>query len=415
MMTWEKLADEPDRFGYRTTGRSTGTGCLLVFMGLITGFFLLVGIGLVLGAEDWGLRGMGLFAGIIGAVGIYSAIAHWKRDYRVTIFFDRRTEEFHLQAALTKQEPFVVSYDRFDRLHMYRTYRSSSGSDSTTRYKIYILALVLKDGSELDLESGGDATAIAELARQLAEFTGLGVTSQAELELTIPATRNYAAGESAGRGFAATATASSSVRESATPEGREFRLNTTQMTTGAKIINVLVLALFLAVPMFIFMQADVIFFQIFAGLFVIMFYSVIALVVLMQLRRFAVVLNRSRLLVRIEFPVPGVSAFNQEIEIPATQIEAVQINLSEEGHFWLALCVGADFELPTVSQFLANVGPYAKGIRTGPDDERRLSLWEINAFQPPGAKGASTADLEYIAATIREEIGLRAADGRSAS
>ncbi len=410
MMNWESPADRPEQLGYWQTGRSGGTGCLLVFMCLIAGFFFLLGLALAAFAGDWSLKAMGIFSAVIGGVGVYAAIGNWKRDYRQSMFFDRRAEEFLMQSSVTNQEDFRVPFQRVDRLHLYRVHRRSSGSDSTTRYTVYLLALVLHDGSELVIDSGGDGNSMAELARQVAEFTGFGVTSQSELELTIPASRSGSPGVSSSDRFGAPALApSANVRESSVAEGREIRLQMPGMSTGAKIINVLVLGLFLAVPVFIFMQAFDIFFMIFSGLFIIMFYSVVALVILMQLRGFAIIVNRSRLLVRIEFRAPGLSALNQEIEIPADQIEAVQINLSEEGHFWLAVCVGAGFELPTVSQFLANVGPYSKGLQTGPGEERRLSLWEINAFQAPGAKGASTRDLEYVAALLRDEYGLNRA------
>ena len=407
MMNWESPADQPERLGYWQTGRSGGTGCVLVFMCLIAGFFFLVGLALAAFAEDWSLKGMGIFAAVIGGVGVYAAVGNWKRDYRQSMFFDRRTEEFLMQSSVTGQEDFRVSFSQADRLHLYRVRRRSSGGDSSTRYTVYLLALVLHDGSELVIDSGGNGEKMAQLARQLAEFTGFGVSSQAELELSIPPSRSGSAGPSSSDRFGAPALAPSAyVSETSVADGREIRLRMPGMTTGAKLINVLVLGLFLAAPIFIFMQAFDIFFMVFAGLFIVIFYSVVALVILMQLRGFAIVVSRSRLLVRIEFRAPGLSALNQEIEIPADQIEAVQINLSEEGHFWLALCVGPDFELPTVSQFLANVGPYSKGLQTGPGAERRLALWEINAFQAPGAKGASTRDLEYVAALLRDEYGL---------
>ncbi|MEQ9366404.1 MAG: hypothetical protein RIF32_19340 [Leptospirales bacterium] len=406
-MEWQTPTDQPERFGYREEGRSTGAGCLLVIMGLFTGVFLLIGMSLVVLVEDWSLKAMGAFAAVIGGVGVYSVIGHWKRDCRRAMFFDSRAREFRLQSALTNQQDFIVAYDRMDRLHMYRLHRS--GSDSTTRYTVYVLALVLNDGSELALESGGSAESIAELARRLADSTGLGVTSPAELKFTVPETRETTRPPPGAPRFATTA--SPHVRERSTTEGREVRVATAKMTTSAKVINALVLGLFLAVPVFILAQSFDLIFTIFAGLFVILFYSVVVLVILMQLRRFAVLLSRDRLVVRIEFPLPLLKALNQSIEIPAGQIQAVQINLSEEGHFWLALSVSPEFELPQVSQFLANIGPYAKGLRTGPGDERRLSLWEINAFQAPGAGGASAEDLEYVAAMIREEIGLRTATG----
>lgn len=356
---------------------------------------------------------------IFGGVGMYAVIFNWKRDYRRSMYFDNQTREFRLQSAVTRQADFTRAYNEVDRLHIFRTYRGSAGSDTATRHAVYILAIVLRDGSELNVDQSGNATNIEGLARSIADFAGFGVTSQSELAISVvapPSSAPATGNESARR---AALSSSKFVRESITQDGRELRLLTGRMSRGAKIVNTIVLGLFFAAPLLIFSQplleminttdggdmfAGDIIFMVFAGLFIFAFYSVVILVILMQLKTYSLIINRSRMLVRIEFRAPFFRRLNQEIEIPASQIGGVQINLSEEGHFWLALSVGPDFQLPMVSQFLANVGPYARGIRTGgaDDQRRRISLWDINAFQSSHKDVASTADLEYIADLIRE-------------
>lgn len=74
--------------------------------------------------------------------------------------------------------------------------------------------------------------------------------------------------------------------------------------------------------------------------------------------------------------------------------------------YLLGLVVTPDYNLPMAAQFLANIGPFSKGIQTGPDDRKRISLWEIYSFQGDAKRQPTVADLEYVAGLIESEYRL---------
>lgn len=191
-------------------------------------------------------------------------------------------------------------------------------------------------------------------------------------------------------------------------------LRANRISTGARLIMFLALALFLGAPVLIFAQAfgdmgdapgDAIF-LVFAVPFCLMFYGVIVLVILMQLRTYKLVVRSDMLIARLEFRF--LKRFSTEIEIPAEQVRAVQINRSEEGHYWLALGLAPDFrDVNFTNSFMYNVGPFQRGVRSGGVKDanmKRLSLWDASNLIAAG-QGPSVHDLAYIAGEIRGAVG----------
>lgn len=418
MANWSTPSEFPDRFGFEVTGRSTATGWLLVILGIFTGFIALCGVLVLAFAEEWSTIGIGLFVSLIGGVGVYAAVTNWRRDYRQSIWFDRQAREVRLRNTATRQQDYRIAFAQCQRLYVFSPYES--GERGRTDYG---LALITRDGSELVLDPGPGRERVTALADQLANFTGLPVTTFEHARNTQAAsdpidtidtteTLNTTDANDRRREFSSLATASQFVRERSTSEGREIRVQTARMTTSAKIINLLVPGVFFAVPTVIlastYLQtsgSERIIILFFGGTFCLAFYAAVLLIILIQMKDYALILRSDRVLVRIEYRTPFARLFQRTIEVPADKIKGVPINLSREGHFWLALNVAGNYSVAAASLFLAGAGAFKKGISE--DLKRnRIPLWEINAQLPPDRNSASVADFESVAAIVRSELGL---------
>ena len=419
MSEWLQPAQTPHILEKSQSGRTGSQGCVLVLMAIFCSIFVLIGLGIAVFSETWFSRSIGGFFLLIGGVGVYAAVANRARDYRYALRFDNHERAFIIQSTVTGQRDYRVDYDRMERVHLDRAYRRSSGN---SRSLAYYVTLVLFDGTELTIEETGTLERGAELARRIGEWLGRPLSAHPEIELadfvSYTGPGNAPANTSgSARRFAGGGTSAFVQERPAKGGGRELNVRIAGLSMGARIVNVLVLLAFFAAPAVIFLQsgpdsgdelfAGDIIFMIFGGMFTFVFWSVTGLVIVMQLRGYRVVLRDAELIVRIVFP-PPLGALNRDIVIPARSITGVQVNLSEEGHFWLALALSEDYQLSEVSAFLANIGPFAKGVRSGgAGNQRRLSLWELNAFQTKNSpRGANVHDLESVAEIIREQYNL---------
>ncbi len=393
MAEWQLDPENPEILGYEVTGRGAFTGCGLVIVGLVSGFFTLLGLLIAGFGEDLEMRGFGVIALLIGGVGLYTAFWNWGRDYRSKMEFDRRAGEFRIQSATTHQQSFRVPIASFERLHGYQVRRRSSGQN-TSSYVQYMLALVGQDGSEMVIQASGNEQATARLGEQLADFTGLPFRNAFDRDPDSAATSPIDTDIDRERATSAAPVSRSRpltpanpqyVNEESTVEGRVLSLQGAGKTASELLIAAAVFAVFFGAPLLIFggifgtvFSGDAApgdyFFLTFGVLFCIAFYSIALAILLLQFRRYLLVLRADRLIVRVQLRVLGLTLLSRDVPVPAAQIASTQINLSEEGHFWLGLVVTPDYTLPMAAQFLTNIGPFSKGIQTGPDDQKRISL-----------------------------------------
>ncbi len=422
MADWQHFDHQ---YGYEVKKRSGGIGCLLVGVGLFASIFVLIGLVVLLAALepvlnpdsvdefDLFFTGFGIGATVIGVIGIYAAFFNWKRDFRESVMFDKHAEEVRFSYGGANMVPYVIPFGDVERLHITREYKSSNttgGSTSGTGHYVYGALLVLKNGSELIIEGSRSKEHTVNVADGIAAYTGFAVDSHSEVGYKREASASYEP-----RDVPLQAPNPHFYHETYESDGRVLTLRPNRTSPGARLIMFLALALFLGAPVLIFGQAftgmgdgpgDIIF-LVFAIPFCLIFYGIVGLVILMQLRTYRLILRSDMLIARLEFRF--LKRFSTEIEIPADQVRGVQINRSDEGHYWLALGLAPDFrDVNFANSFMYNVGPFQRGVRSGGVKEeklKRLSLWDASNLIAAG-QGPSVHDLAYIAGEIRNTIGL---------
>ena len=388
-------------------------GCVFigfVVLGIIC-IAIAVGISYIGYTEDGSqfTKLFGPMLGLWGIIAVYAGFRSPARAFHEDIEFDIKLDELRFAVSSLGGDHYRVPLSQISHLHLLKTRKMQTGSSSSTSSRfIYQIYVVKKDGAELWIVQHYNPSQILEVARDLADFTGLEVQDSAGTGFSVAAAKTYT------DTYATPPPKSKSqlfVTEVASADSVTYGIKL-PFAGGKGLIVAAVLAIFIIAPVLILTQVAEGeapgFFMVVVIIFCAIFYGIIIMVIIAQLKIIELVTKPTGFSVKLRYRVKALnSILSKDLEISKSQIRSVRLNRGEEGHFYLALGVGADAAIGNSARFLMNMGNIrsanlAREIRP---DETTVKLWETSIWQK-ASTGATVFDLAYLEEKLQRTIGL---------
>ena len=358
---------------------------------------------------------IGLVMSTIGIVAIYTGLRSPARGFLDQVEFQQTEQALKQSQALRPGESCTVPVDTW-RSCVLREVPGTGGQNSTA---LWALFLNLNDDSYFWLASAKNKTELQALHKALSSLSG----KQLPLHPNTPTTTDQSAPtNNPDQSFAqehtlpasacqATASLPSRVRLQTRGQATWLSLAPIQTTFPMKAMALFILLFFLLVPgVLVLQQASASpdgriapLFWLSGSIFAIFWYSVILLVVLLQLKRVQIANRGSALLVRVDFR--GLPFLKRELHIDVHNIAAVPVHRVEESHWQLALHLKESIPLSLLTRLLLGLaykpGPPGGSLLLA---GKRITLVDLPAYVR-SSRGPGPGDVQELRRRLLE--GLR--------
>lgn len=393
-----------------TTGK--GMGCLYIGISII-GFLILSTTLLVFLAQITASKSINIFLYLIifffGWLFFSAGFSRKSFDFRSEIVLD--TEKQWMTFRKSPDDP-QIHYQLADMayIHLMETTKSAS---SDSRYTVYDLSMIHKDGSQFWLDEFRDRQACNHRARDLQKFLQLPIKDAIDGSLNHNGQNSFQE-------------ISENIIELQPSKYLNVERKNGQTSIQLKAYHSLsktmtyinVFGLFFSVPIYIVSQffttlqdwqnIGSYLFLAFGGVFVTLFISIVLVILVLQLKTYTIQLQLQTLTVHLNFKFALLNHYlGKKLTIDTDDIRSVRVNRGNEGHFWLSIHTRKSGKYRDSTGYLFQSGFFPKNKKpAGHIDQMVLPLWEIVGTQKCGL-GPDYRDLYIIETLLQEELQLK--------
>lgn len=352
---------------------------------------------------------VGLVIDMLGFVAFYTGLRSPARGFLDTIELLTGNAALLQTQALRPTQALKIPTENWQSLHLH----ASPTNKNSSRQALRSLFLKLNDNSYFWLAGSTNSQKLQQLEQALMKYAGrelpVYTSHQADIHLDRRPDEN---GRSrlAGLSYLLRETSQEWVKIARKAQNIWYSLKPPHNTLIMKFMVILIILFFFLVPGMIVLQAWVstkpgevpIGFIIGGSSFYIFWYSILSMIVLMQLKRIQLCFRHNHLVVRVDFR--WLPFFRRELKIPFATIQGVPVHRVEECYWQLNLDLSENMPMNLSTRLLLGLTH-----KPGPPGSRLLlaghsiTLFEIPAYYKKET-GPGLADLLNMRQRILESI-----------
>lgn len=334
---------------------------------------------------------IGLILSTIGFVAFYTGLRSPARGFLDQTTFQRGGNALIQTQALRSSESCTVPVETWQSVVM----RAVPGNQNQSN-SLQALFLKLSDGSYFWLASSTSLEKLEELQKALSDYSGCDLSHAEETRTASFEPRVTSPQRGLNRpAWQATRSGASKVISNYKSSYNWLGMQPIRTTLFMKFMTFLIILFFLLVPGVIGLQqwaanpesAPSILFMLGAGIFGFFWYSIIFLVILLQLKRVQMANRSDALLVRVDFR--WLPFFKRELIIPVGNIQALPVHRVEDSHWQLSLVLNEKISMSFWTRLILGLaykpGPPGTGLLLA---NEAITLIDIPAYikesQGPG-------------------------------
>ena len=357
-----------------------GIGCLYYgFAGL--GYIIIIGAALYIAAiwEDislWKAMIPG-FVMLFGIVFAFSGSAYRKMNFQSTVVLDADQEL--LTFYKEEKNKFYFGLGRISYARLVKVMKSSGSGNGSRRYPTYQLFLVQEDGAHFWLDTFISEKLMHESIQIFYDCLGMEIKDETGLEYNKVKRKQY--GKMTMHQNESYISSFLDIKDEV--DAKKISIKE-KSSLSLSLFKFVVFVIFFSAPLIIFLGQDSgphIMFTIFAGLFSLIWYGILSLIFILQLKRFQIVVKYDELALDMKFSFPGLNKLlGKLVVIPRHQIKYVRLHRLDEGNYWLSISVSSQAPIPEPS-FLFNLGFINKeAVKDLFPQEKVFGLWEVQGY-----------------------------------
>ncbi len=385
-----------------------GVGCVYVGISIL-GATMVSGAVLYLNAVSGNLSWMDLpapgFAILLGSILFMAGFSHKKMDFNATVIIDKEKQNVTFFKTEKRKYSFGMGLLSFIRIvGVMRSRTSGSGSSRRTEhYPTYQIFLVKKDGSHFWLDTFLDKEATEEFILSLHGFCGIAVRDECGFSLDRSTTSQYSNEFSEG-----ISGHSEFIEIKDTQKGQQISLKKNRSLFTNSLAFLFYILFFSAPIMVLFIMRDPDwYFWIFFGVFSLLWYGILFLIVSVSMKKYIVYLNYDHLTIEIGYKISLLNRFmGAIIVIPRDKMEYIRVHRLEGGGFWLTISANESLSIPEPNFFQRSEYLNVEPMDAMFANEKIYGLWEITGYARSGME-ADYADLLYLEDMLQRQFFLK--------